>query len=171
MPDAATFTELYHRCHKRIHLYALGLCRDKHLARDLTQEAFKQLWEAFGRIADDRHAANYLYRAVRHLFQQHCRKARAGKKVILGLSTLADEAPELPEDLSVVTEEAYAALEAAIGRLSPQRHQVMELLFREELETDAVAGRLRVTAQTVRNTKTQLIDWLRVELKKNLFFE
>jgi RNA polymerase sigma factor (sigma-70 family) len=171
MRDPQAFTHLYNLYNQRIFRYALGLCRDKHLARDLTQDAFKQLWDAFGRVKDNRHAGNYLYLVVKHLFLQHCRKTRAGEKVILGLSTLADEGLDLPEDLSVVTEEAYAALEAAIGRLSPQRRRVLELLYHEELEIETVAGRLQVSAQTVRNHKTQLIDWLRVEFKKNISFE
>src|ERR1700733_7070710 len=171
MRDPQAFTHLYHQYNQRIHRYALGLCRDKHLARDLTQDAFKQLWDAFGRMKDDRHAANYLYLVVKHLFLQHCRKIKAGEKVILGLSTLEDEAMDLPEELSVVTEEAYAALEAAIRRLSPQRRGVLALLFHEELEVKTVAGRLHMSAQTVRNHKTQLIDRLRVEFKKNIFFE
>jgi RNA polymerase sigma factor (sigma-70 family) len=171
MRDPQAFTHVYNQYNQRIYRYALGLCRDKHLARDLTQDAFKQLWDAFGRVKDERHAANYLYVVVKHLFLQHCRKMRASEKVTLRLSTLADEAMGLPEDLPVVTEEAYAALEAAISRLSPQRRRVLELLFREELEIKTVAGQLQVSAQTVRNHKTQLIDWLRSEFKKNIFFE
>jgi RNA polymerase sigma factor (sigma-70 family) len=171
MCEAAAFTNFYHQYNQRIYRFALGLCRDKHFARDLTQDAFKQLWDVFPRLNDDRHAANYLYLVVKHLFLQHCRKTRAGEKVILGLSTLADETLDLPEDLPIVTEEAYAALQAAIGRLSPQRRRVLELLFGEELEIKTVAGRLQVSAQTVRNHKTQLIDWLRGEFKKNIFFE
>jgi RNA polymerase sigma factor (sigma-70 family) len=171
MRDTLAFTRLYNQYNRQIYRYAFGMCRDKHLARDLTQDAFKQLWDGFWRVKDDGHAANFLYLVVKHLFLQHSRKTRVGEKVILGLSTLTDELPGLPEELPFVTEEAYAALEAAIGRLSPQRQQVLEMLFREELAIETVAARLQVKAQTVRNHKTQLLDRLRSEFKKNMFFE
>jgi RNA polymerase sigma-70 factor (ECF subfamily) len=171
MLDVRAFTRLYQEYNKRIYRYALGMSRDILLAMDLTQEAFRHVWDARDRLNDRQHAVNSLYLMVRRLYTQYCRKARVWEKVVPGLSTLAEEAIELPDDLAVITEETYAALEAAVAKLSPQRRLVLDLLYREDLDTRAIARRLQLSVQTIRNHKTQTIDWLRNELKKKLFFE
>ena len=80
---------------------------------------------------------------------------------------LLSEPSEPSIELAIVTEEAFAELEAALRLLSPQRKLVMQLRFFEGLDIRTIAQQLDIAPQTVRNHISQAIDFLRV---KKIFF-
>jgi RNA polymerase sigma factor (sigma-70 family) len=64
--------KLYIKYHKELYLYAFSLCRDYHLAQDLTSETFfKALLSLDGNI---QHIKYWLFRVCKNLFLDYARK-------------------------------------------------------------------------------------------------
>ncbi len=64
--------KLYVKYHRELYLYAFSLCRDHHLAQDLTSETF---FKALLSLDDDIQYIKYwLFRVCKNLFLDHARK-------------------------------------------------------------------------------------------------
>lgn len=159
------FGFLYRRYSDGVYLCTRRLTGNEDLAGDLTQEVFKSLWDYRSELSDARHLRSYLFFMARCHFLEHLRKVRAVEDAREELVFLAEET-EPSIELTIVTEEAFAELEAALRLLSPQRRVVMQLRYFEGLDIRAIAARLDIAPQTVRNHISQAIEFLRL---KNIF--
>jgi len=160
------FAAVYRRYCDSVYLCSRRLCGDDDLASDLTQEVFKSLWDYRSQLTDARHLRSYIFFMARCHFLDHLRKVRTVQNAEEELALLSE--PSEPSiELAIVTEEAFAELEAALRLLSPQRKLVMQLRFFEGLDIRTIAQQLDIAPQTVRNHISQAIDFLRV---KKIFF-
>lgn len=156
------FGSLYRRYSDGVYLCTRRLTGDDDQASDLTQEVFKSLWEYRLELRDARHLRSYIFFMARCHFLEHLRKVRAVSDAHEELAFLA-EATEPSIELTIVTEEAFAELEAALRLLSPQRRVVMQLRYFEGLDIRAIADQLDIAPQTVRNHISQAIELLRAK--------
>lgn len=141
------------------------LCGEETLAKDLAQEVFRMIWDHRGQLNDEDHLQNYLFRMTRCVFLMHergRRKAIAAENEVRPATEQADDVV----DLVVVQEQVFATVQDALMKLPPQQKMVMELLMLRGLDVKAVAKRLQLAPQTVRNHKTQALIFLRKELSR-----
>lgn len=157
------FNIYYKRYNGSVYLALKKLCGDEILAQDLTQEVFRNLWDRRDRFNDEDHLRNYLFRMTRCVFLMH---QRARRKAIAAENEvrLTTEQADDNVDLVLVMEQVHATVRDALLKLPPQQKMVMELLMLHGLDVKAVARRLQLAPQTVRNHKTQALTFLRKEL-------
>jgi|SRR6185312_2490711 len=154
------FASLYRRHIDGVYLCIYRLSGDRELASDLSQEVFKSLWDYRRQLKDARHLRAYIYFVARGHFLSHLRAQRTGEHARDELAFLSE--PDEPSiELTIITEEAFAELEAALRQLSPQRRKVIQLRYFEGLDVRTIAVRLRIAPQTVRNHISQAIEFLR----------
>lgn len=157
------FNIYYKQYNGSVFLALKKLCGDESLAQDLTQEVFRKLWDRRDRFTGEDHLRNYLFRMTRCVFLMHeraRRKALAAENEVRPVSEQADDAV----DLALIMEQVHAIVRDALMKLPPQQKMVMELLMLRGLDVKAVAKRLQLAPQTVRNHKTQALIFLRKEL-------
>lgn len=160
------FAAVYRRYSDSVYLCTRKLSGDDDLASDLTQEVFKSLWDYRLQLRDGRHLRSYIFFMARCHFLEHLRTVRREVTAQEELAFMTD-ASEASIELAIVTEEAFAELEIALRQLSPQRKLVMQLRYFDGMDIRAIALRLDIAPQTVRNHISQAIEFLR--LKKILF--
>jgi RNA polymerase sigma-70 factor (ECF subfamily) len=153
----------YKRYNGNVYATLKKLCGDEAQAKDLTQEVFRKVWDSRRRFTDEDHLRNYLFRMTRCVFLMHRReqkKATAMEKDLRRMTAEIDDS----EELVAMQKQVYAAVKDAMMKLPPQQKMVIELLMQGGLDVKAVAERLRLAPQTVRNHKAQALIFLRNEL-------
>lgn len=157
------FSTYYKQYNKIIYASLVRLCKDDALAKDLTQDVFKNLWHHRTRLRDETHLINNLFFMAQSYFRQHERRKRIAAKADHELSHTT-ESNEASIELTLVKAEVIAALQNAMMKLPPQQKMVTELLILRGHDVGAVARRMQLAPQTVRNHKSQAIHFLRIEL-------
>jgi RNA polymerase sigma-70 factor (ECF subfamily) len=159
----SAFNSYYTRYNVNVYTTLKGLCGDEAIAKDITQEVFRNLWDRRAQLNDEEHLRNYLFRTTRYFFLMYERGRRKAAAVENELRRMTPEADD-PTEVTLVRERAFAAVLDTMMKLPPQQKMVMELLMLQGLDVQAVAQRLQLAPQTVRNHKSQALIFLRKEL-------
>ena len=121
--DRDVLAQLYERYYQPALFYLLALCRDRHLAEDLVQEAFVR---AYLSLPEDVPSFPYwLMRVCRNLLCDHRRKRR--RHADGDPPERADSVPT-PEERLLQREELIA-LYRAIARLSEDEQELLNLFY------------------------------------------
>jgi RNA polymerase sigma-70 factor (ECF subfamily) len=152
-PEA--FEYFFEHYYARVYYYLLRLVKNRPIASELTEKAFKTLFDNYRQIESINHLHAFLY-----YFARKC-----GNRWLEGLpctdenETLhvppAEEILGLLEEVDIVLNESQSALQSEIQRLSQQRKKVMEMKFYLQLDVRTIAAQLNLSPQTVRNHLSQ----------------
>lgn len=145
--DRDVLAQLYERYYQPALFYLLALCRDRHLAEDLVQEAFVR---AYLSLPEDVPSFPYwLMRVCRNLLCDHRRKRR--RHADGDPPERADGAPT-PEERLLQREELIA-LYRAIARLSEDEQELLNLFYFARRPLSEIA---QLTGMTPGAAKTRL---------------
>ena len=155
--DNDIFDTLYRRYYAPALLYAQSLCRSRHLAEDLVQEAFCRAWLS---LPDDVPSfRGWLFRVLRNLLIDHQRRQK---------HLSADDPPEqtdhtTPESVLLHREDA-AALYRALERLPDADRELRTLHCFARRPAAELADTLHMTPAAVR----QRLHRARTRLRQNM---
>ncbi|MBM2614939.1 SigE family RNA polymerase sigma factor [Actinoplanes sp. LDG1-06] len=154
----AEFTVFVESSATRLRRSAYLMCRDWHLAQDLTQQTFTKMYAVWNRIRTSTNLEGYSRRVMMNLvFDQQGR--RSGSEIVL-----AD-----PPDQPVLARhegehELRVALVDALARLSVEDRAVLVLRHAEDHSVETVAGILGVSASVVKMRNARALPRLRALL-------
>ena len=158
--DKDIFEALYRRCYAPALLYAQGLCRSRHLAEDMVQEAFCRAWLS---LPDDVPSfRGWLFRVLRNLLIDHQQRQK---------HLSADDPPEqtdhtTPESVLLHREDA-AALYRAMERLGAGDREVLTLYCFAHLSGAELAAALGVTPAVIRQRLRRARTRLRQKMEED----
>ena len=153
----AEFTEFVESAATRLRRSAYLMCRDWHLAQDLTQQTFAKMYVVWDRIRTGPNLEGYSRRVLMNLvFDQHGR--RKGSEVVLA------EVPDEPDPATGGTPELRLALVDALARLSVEDRAVLVLRHAEDHSVDTVATILGVSVSVVKMRNSRALARLRALL-------
>jgi RNA polymerase sigma-70 factor, ECF subfamily len=143
----------------RLYALALRVARDPDLAADAVQEAFATALERAADFRGEASLGTWLHRIVYNKAIDLLR--RRGKDAVLADEDTLPAAPDdtlgtrspswsRPPDEILLGAEAVAALERAVGELTPLQRVVFEMREVEGRSTDEVAEILEIPSGTVR---------------------
>jgi RNA polymerase sigma factor (sigma-70 family) len=158
------YAYFFKRHHEGIYNYIRNMAADAEMAKDLSQDVFKRLWDLRGNIQSAQHLAAYIYVMARHLFLEHLRKLKVMSNAARELAYTIDMRETLNNELEIVCYRVLAEMKAAMQRLSTKRKLVLRLLYINGLDINAIALQLKLSPQTVRNHKAQATAILRERL-------
>ena len=144
--DRAAFAALYRANHRRIYALCVRLCGDRHLAEELTQEAFIRAWEQLHTYRAEARFSTWLHRVAVNVVLTWQRKHKPW------LRRVGSE-DELPETAVHETPDKTRDLEGAISRLPERARQVFVLMDIEGYRHEETAGLLGIAVGT---SKAQL---------------
>jgi RNA polymerase sigma factor (sigma-70 family) len=131
------------------------MCRDWHLAQDLSQHTLAKMYAVWDRIRDGTNLEAYSRRVLLNLlFDQ--RKRRSGREIVLAeLPDRAggEQAPEL-----------RLALAEALARLGIEDRAILVLRHAEDHSVETVAGILGVSVSAVKMRNARALGRLRALL-------
>jgi RNA polymerase sigma-70 factor (sigma-E family) len=148
------FTAFVESAATRLRRSAYLMCRDWHLAQDLTQQTFTKMYAVWDRIHNATNLESYSRRVLMNLVFDQQRR-RSGSEVVLA------ELPDRPDDAAAGTPELRLALVDALARLSVEDRAVLVLRHAEDHSVDTVATILGVSVSVVKMRNARALPRLR----------
>jgi RNA polymerase sigma-70 factor (sigma-E family) len=151
------FTEFVAACAPRLRRTAYLMCRDWHLAQDLTQITLAKMYASWGRIRSSTNLEAYSRRVLMNaVFDQ--KKRRSDSEIVLA------ELPESPERLPGGTADLHVTLMRALATLPVRDQAIVVLRHWEDQSVETVAGILGVSASVVKMQSARALGRLRALL-------
>jgi RNA polymerase sigma-70 factor (ECF subfamily) len=139
---------LFVRHRTYVYRWLLRLVSNETLAEDLLSEVFLDVWRQAGRFECRSSVSTWLMSIARHKAlsaRRHRTEAELDEKIAVTVADPAD-GPEV----ALQEKERDELLRRALTRLSPERRQVIDLVYYHEKSVDEVAQILDVPPATVK---------------------
>jgi RNA polymerase sigma-70 factor (sigma-E family) len=148
------FTAFVAAATPRLRRTAYLMCRDWHLAQDLTQLTLARMYASWGRIAHSANLEAYSRRVLMNaVFDQ--RKRRSGDEVVLA------ELPDRPGHPAESTTELHVTLMRALATLPVRDQAIVVLRHWEDHSVETVSEILGVSASVVKTQSMRSLARLR----------
>ena len=152
------FTAFVESAATRLRRSAYLMCRDWHLAQDLTQQTFTKMYAVWKRIRTGTNLEGYSRRVLMNLVFDR-QQRRSGSELVLA------ELPDRPDDGGGDgTPEVRLALVDALARLSVEDRAVLVLRHAEDHSVETVATILKVSVSVVKMRNQRALARLRTLL-------
>jgi len=147
------FTAFVESAATRLRRSAYLMCRDWHLAQDLTQQTFTKMYVVWKRIRTGTNLDAYSRRVLMNLvFDQQ--KRRSGSEIVLA------EMPDQPDEPGGGPD-LHLTLVDALAQLTVDDRAVLVLRHAEDHSVDTVASILRISVSAVKMRDTRALSRLR----------
>lgn len=137
---------------------------DAHAAQDITHNIFIKIWESPGRFDDFESIKKFLYVSVKNASLNYLR-SKQREKVRNEVFMYQQVEESVADTGEIIHAELMAAVRTAIEQLPDKMRQVFILSYVEQLNNEAIAEKLQLSHQTVRNQKSRALFILRNMLK------
>lgn len=126
-------------------------------AEDIIQVVFTQLWQNRAGLTKVEMPSSYLYRMVTNKARDRMRSAEREVKMQYWLASQAEAESENKAN----KEEMHQLLSKAVDTLPPQRREVYQLKYQQQLSYEEIAAQLSISRNTVRNHMTKALEDIR----------
>ena len=165
--NKVVFEELFRSCYAPLCFFCEQIIQEEDAAKDIVEDLFVKLWQKEFEFDNLQHAQGYFYRAARNAclnFIKHGRVVEITHQILADTSDIAD----VDHLENMIRAEVWGELYRAIENLPAQCSKVITLSFLEGLTTEEIADEMKISVQTVRNTKVRALHALRETLPGNL---
>jgi len=152
----AEFTAFVESASTRLRRSAFLMCRDWHLAQDLTQQTFAKMYAVWARIRTGTNLEAYSRKVLMNLVFDQSKRRSASEVVLAELPDHADRANGTPE--------LRLALVEVLAQLSVEDQAVLVLRHAEDHSIDTVAMILNVSVSVVKMRNARALTRLRTLL-------
>jgi RNA polymerase sigma-70 factor (sigma-E family) len=160
----AEFTAFVESAATRLRRSAYLMCRDWHLAQDLTQHTLTKMYTVWNRIRTDTDLEAYSRRVLMNLVFDQQRRRKGSEVVLAELPDRAAAPGGGPPELRL-------ALVDALARLGVKDRAVLVLRHAEDHSVDTVATILGVSASVVKMRNARALERLRALLGEDFLVD
>ena len=158
--DREACVELIRQLHAPIYRMLFHLCRDAHLAEDLTQESFLTAWSKIGGFKATSSLKTWLHQiAYRKFIDDHRRQQRTVVAQVASADAVRSNAPN-PYDTALAQDES-GRLYVALDRLEAAERDVVVLHYLQGLSYEEMADVLAQPSGTVKWRTREALENLR----------
>ena len=144
--------------HEPLKIFAARRLRDWVAAEDVAQETLTLGLEALraGRLENPEALAGYLFQTALHLCFRRFRSADRERRALsrFGRGALAEDTGPLDK---LVSAESGALLRKALEDLEPEQRRLLELTYRDDLDSEAIGRELGIRPEAVRSRRYRAI--------------
>ncbi len=142
--DDLAFKEFYTLTNRRVYFYLLRLLRHKEAAEDCLVETFTIVWKSAGQYAERAAPTTWVLGIARNIAMNELRSRKYHADIDDHLELAGGEIPDAePMDRSRV-------LDQALGLLSRNHREVIDLVFYHEMNYPEVSAMLDIPVGTVK---------------------
>jgi len=152
---------------ERLRLFAARRLNDATAAEDVAQETLRRVVDAIrgNRIENTEALPGFVFQTARNLCMHWVRSTAREKTAFSRLERESLDATGSPDALAnLITAERARAVKRSIDRLTSEDRRLLGMIYYDELDTEAIAGRLGLNAAAVRVRKHRALQRLSVEL-------
>ncbi len=154
--DETAFAKLIRKYQRQVHMHALGKVGDFHIAEDITQETFLQVYQNLETLYDPIQFSKWLYAIVNNLCIAWHRKDRLQTQPLE--ETHISEVETEAYSRHVATEQAKTSAEAQrdlvkklLAKLKDRDREVITLHYFEEMTSSEIGTYLGVSENTIKS--------------------
>ena len=146
--DSTAFRLIFDRYWDYIYAICFNGSNDREVAKELTQEIFKSLWERRNKIEASGSLRYYLIKAAKYQLSNHYRNQKIEKKYLDEIFYMKSSAKNVTEE-TIYCEELEEHLKSSIYQLPKSAKKVFLLSFYKNLSHKEIAGKLNISVKTV----------------------
>lgn len=148
--DVEAFRLLFEAFAPRLKSYMMRQGADAMTAEELTQETLLTVWRKAGLYSNDKGSATtWIYTIARNLRIDRLRRETAWQALPDTFAEVQSDDP-LPDEV-LAEEERRQRIQAALGQLPPDQHEVVMLAYIDGLSHNEIAERLSLPLGTVKS--------------------
>jgi len=159
--DPGQIALVYERNYQDLYYYARKLVKDPEVAYDIVSQAFLNLINKKNKRY--RSGANISYELsviTRNLCISYLRRTKKLKEILMDIS-YTQELSNPIADLCSIETGVIAQLYEQLNKLSPQRRQVIEMIYLKGMSRQQIADELGISPETVKNHALAALKRLR----------
>jgi RNA polymerase sigma-70 factor (ECF subfamily) len=165
--DYRALSELYDRYARQLYVTGIRLLKDSHLAEELVQDAFTNVWRGAGSFDRNRSSfATWLYQITRNRATDLDRKRRV-RPLSAGEEPLWNASGGPDPEASV----ALWDIARALSRISKEHREVLTLAYFEGLSQREISRRIGIPLGTVKSRTTAALKILRQTMEDDTVAE
>ncbi len=163
--DPKALDELYRRYGRIVYSLILRVVRDTGIAEDLVQETFLRAWTRAWSLDPQKGSIGpWLLAVARHNALDYLRSGAARERIGPDLEEIENPAVYQEIEPELLRSENLGRIQAAIGKLSPQQREVLDLAYFEGLSQSEIAERMGQPLGTVKTWARSALKRLRAEV-------
>lgn len=157
------FSGLYNSHYASLYYFAKRFVVDRQDAEDIVAESFIKLWRLRENFDNPQSIKAFLFITTRNGCLDFLRAAqRQGNNMKDFIYTVMQDDTELVYAQDEVKAEVLGKLLAEIEKLPPKCKQIFKMAYFDGMKNEAIAQKLELSYQTVKNQKVRAIKILRV---------
>ncbi len=122
------FEELYKQYYSQIYFYVLGLCRNEHIAEEITQETFFRVLKKMNTFRGECKINVWITQIAKNTFYNYCRKKKLDPE-----SSLEDIATEGTIEEKIIDQETAKQIHMILHRMQEPYKEVFWMRIFSEL--------------------------------------
>lgn len=162
------FDEIYKEYCQRLYGFVIKFVKQKEDAEEIVQEVFLKIWESREKLDIYSSFEAYLFTMAYNITINMLRKRMHQDKYVnhlKSIQTLGEAADTIDE---VEYGELTAKVKSLLDQLSPRQREIFYLSREKGLSHDAIAEKLNISANTVKNHLVSSLKFLRSNLDNSL---
>jgi len=157
--DRASFKTIFEYYYGFVFKFVSNIIQHDEDAADITSDTFVTLWKTKDRIKEPQALKSYLCTISTNAARDYFKKNKVARKYVREMSrTMDDKDIQTDAKFRAVM---YLQLEEAMTTLPTGCRSVFEMIYFENLKTEEIAQKLRITPRTVLNQKGKAIKLMR----------
>src|SRR5262249_39213634 len=135
----------------RLRVFAARHIRERAAAEDVAQEAIARTLEALrdGRIRNPAAIGSYMFQTALRLCMHRSRSASREQRALQRFGSGSGEDSDESPLSGLISAEERSSVQGALGALPSDDRTLLELTYRDELDSEEIGRRLGVTAGAV----------------------
>lgn len=164
--EETAFRQLYRQFYTPLTYFAFQLTKYMPQAEDIASVALMKFWDKRTDFPHIGAVQNFLYTTARNAAINYLESRSVREKAAPFLLQQTAEIDDFADQVIAYEIEADLLQQVynAIETLPTKTRKIFEMLYFEGMTTEAVATKLAIPVQTVRNNKTRALDQIRMEL-------
>lgn len=164
--NVRAFKNLMRDYYRELIDFAYHYVNSSHMAKDVVQDVFANIWEGRSRWAPNRSLKMYLYQSVKNEALKLLRDRRTERKYIESYLQDKDEPKISPQKGDDDNQEFKQAVQQAIQSLPERARMTYQLHRRDGLTYKEIAQVMKVSHKTVESQMSRALRLLRDRLSK-----
>jgi RNA polymerase sigma-70 factor (family 1) len=167
--DQVAFSILFERYRNQLFTYLFKLTKSAETSEEIVLDVFLKIWHGKEAIVEIENFDAFLYRVAHNKAIDFLRSLKRNPQIKQQTWNLMQEplSAEVP-DKQLLFKGTLEIVEHAIHQLPPQRQKVFNMHHHHGLSNEAIAERLQLSRNTVRNHLALSVEFIRKFLSTNL---
>jgi RNA polymerase sigma-70 factor (ECF subfamily) len=159
--NEAAFKQLFEERRDKLFNYLVRITKSKEIAEEIIIDVFLKLWIGRELVHDIKNLDGFLHKVAYYKALDFLKKAGRSANLQQLIYREMQMVREKEADHRLLDHEYRQILHKAIRQLSPQRKLVFTLSRENGLSHDEIARQLKLSRQTVKNTITDALKFIR----------